>query len=194
MLKGGLYLAMGDSVTWTAPAETNGYPYPSVAWDLFNNNYSPIRHINKGYGGQTSSVLLQRYKYQVSAVKADLVTVCVGMNDCNGDVIGVTTFENNLKTIVDRLRQHNPNVEIILCNIPPTNDPLRTPYVANYRAKIVSVATAKGTFLADFSTAYTNFTTYAPDGIHANNAGHSILGNILYGVIQTTSFAARLSK
>lgn len=199
MRKGGTYLALGDSTTWTIPSESTatGYSlYSYRACKAISENYAPIRHLNKGIGGARSTHIAERIGHFITGVEFDLVTIGLGMNDCNsGGGSGQTvlsTFQANMEKIVDEIKIVRPDADIILCKIMPTNDPNRSPYRNDYNNIIQTVATAKGTLVADFSNAYSDFATYAPDGIHPNTVGHGLIFDILWPVIQQTNFVQRL--
>ena len=185
------YLVLGDSITWTideVPAPRNSL-YSSRVKGALEALGKPIQVVNKGFGGAISTDIVDCLGWMALGLPYDLVTIGVGMNDCSTSILtDLTLFETNLNTIIDRLRYYRPNCEIILCQISPTNKANRIENIANYRAKISAVATAKNVLLADFSNAYSDFATYTSDGIHPKAAGHALLFNILWPVIETTDF------
>lgn len=197
MHKGGLYLTLGDSITHTIPDSVSAKGedlYAAKIWRAINSNYGNIRWLNMGYGGNTSTYLLAHLNTQGLRTNYDLVTIQVGMNDCANAQIPASTYKSNMSAIIDKLRTSRPACEIILCNISPTNDATRTPHVADYRTKIVELVTEKSTLFADFSNAFTDFATYCPTGVHPNIAGQILLYDILWTVVQTTTFVSRLIK
>lgn len=184
MDKGGLYLALGDSTVWNnyeAGAEGSDI-YPWKLYNYMKSNYGNIKFLNKGIGGQTSTEMVSNLWWN-SNIKADLVTIGIGMNDCVNDVVGTTNFSNNLNTIIDKLRKLNKNVIIILCAPNTTSDSTRTPYIASYRTAMSNVAAAKNVGYCDFSTAFSNTATYTTDNIHPNKAGHALIYNILQPIV-----------
>lgn len=193
MYKGGLYLAIGDSITWTGPA-TGDELYANRIWKAINANYAPIRYLNKGTGGITSTRLLASLRWAANVVP-DLVTIGVGMNDCANNSVPLATYNSNLSQIIDFLRQRNPNVHIILCTPSRTSDASRSPYVQSYRDEMAAVATAKNVSLCRFENAFTEgqIATYTSDGIHPNGSGHQLLYNQLWTVVQQGSWLNRLN-
>ncbi|MFS0864133.1 SGNH/GDSL hydrolase family protein [Fredinandcohnia sp. 179-A 10B2 NHS] len=195
MRKGGVYLAIGDSISWTIPSEVdapgrNLYSYR--LWHAINKDYAPIRHINRGYGGSHSHDLLDRLHIFALGVPYDLVTIQIGMNDMMDTV---ENFQSDVETIIDKLKTYRPNCEIVLCGIPPV-DPVtqanRHEKRPTFNAKLNEIATNnEGVYFADFSSAYD--LTRIPDGIHPDSDGHRLLFEILYPVVQTTNFVSRLS-
>lgn len=191
MHKGGTYLAIGDSTSWIIATYEN--LYASRVFHSICSNYGAIRHVNKGLGGTSSTVIASIMGQYFLNIPCDLVTIGLGMNDCVNDVTGATQFGTNLTNIINALRSRNPNVEIILCAPNDTTDSTRTPYIANYRAQMQSVSQTLNTFYCDFSKAFTNTPTYSADGIHPNDAGHQLIYNMLYPIVQQTNFVKGLT-
>lgn len=197
MSRGGLYLALGDSTTWTIPSEPAAIGdslYTNRIWRAINANYAPCHYVNKGFGGNTSTTLLSRLPIHALCLPYDLVTICVGMNDCYNNQVPSATFQSNLETIVDRLRIYRPDCEIILLSVMPTNEAGRVDNVAAYNAAIAAVVASKSVLTCDVSAAYSDFASYAPDGIHPNTAGHELVFDLVWPVVQGTSFVAGLSS
>ena len=193
MTKGGTYLALGDSITWKnyATGATGNDLYATKLATAIQTNYGNIKHINKGIGGSTSTSFLAQ-SFWWNRIKADIVTIGLGMNDSANAGVSTSTYSANLTSIIALIRKHNPKVAIILCSPSTTNDANRTPYIAGYRTAMATVATNTGCAYCDFSSAWTTSTgdmnTYVfTDGIHPNQAGHTALYNLLYPIVQTAA-------
>ena len=84
-------VAFGDSVThgFLGGEEVD---YDTVYWNRLRKklnavrSYVPINVINAGIGGITAKDSLSRLETQVLCHKPDLVTVCFGLNDVNGEL------------------------------------------------------------------------------------------------------------
>lgn len=192
MRKGGLFLALGDSITWTAASKGEDL-YASRVWKSINTSYSPIRHINKGIGGTNSSRLLSNMRW-AAIMKPDLVTIGVGMNDCQSNTVPLTTYNSNLSEVIDFLKVQNPDVHIILCTPSRTNEATRAPNVQAYRDEMASVSIAKNVSLCRFENAFTEgeIATLTVDGIHPNSAGHQKLFSVLWPVVQTGAWLNKI--
>lgn len=190
MRKGGVYLAMGDSITWTIATEV----YPTKVFKSINKTHSPISHVNKGIGGSTTDEWMSILGMMILNIPFDLVTIGLGMNDCADDDIGVTVYGDNLASMIDTIRKYRPEAEIVLCAPSSTTDAARQPYIQSYRDKMRDIATQKGTFFCDFSQAFTieQVGTYSADGIHPDEAGHQLIYNVLWPVVQQTNFVKSL--
>lgn len=186
MYKGGLYLAIGDSTTYTNV--TNGEDlYASKLWRAINSDYGSIRHLNKGVSGNDSSEMVNNLPWLITG-KVDLVTIGVGMNDANLNVVSVSSYTDNLKLMIDRLRYFNKDVKIILCSPNRSNDTNRST-LQQYRDAMSNVATLKSVGLVKFEDAFTDgqISTYTVDGIHPTSAGHQLLFNMLYPIVQSNA-------
>lgn len=66
--------------------------YEKVYWNLLRKkinavrNYVPVNVINTGIGGTTAFLSLDRLEGQVLSHNPDLVIVCFGLNDVNGEL------------------------------------------------------------------------------------------------------------
>lgn len=83
-------VAFGDSVTHGALLYENNYE--TVYWNLLRRkiqavkNYVPVNVINAGIGGLTAAGSFERMDRQVLAHNPDLIIVCFGLNDVNGEL------------------------------------------------------------------------------------------------------------
>ena len=102
-------VAFGDSVTHGAVADGE-INYETVYWNRLRKkilevrDYVPVNVINAGIGGITAARSLERMDSQVLAHNPDLVIVCFGLNDVNGEL---NSFLDALKTIFDKCKQKN---------------------------------------------------------------------------------------
>ena len=82
-------VAFGDSVTHGALLEEINYE--TVYWNRLRKklndvrDYIPVNVINSGIGGITAEGSLQRIQRDVFSHNPDLIIVCFGLNDVNGD-------------------------------------------------------------------------------------------------------------
>lgn len=128
----------GDSVSHGA---VNGYiDYENVYWNLLKRklnsfrDYVPVNMINVSIGGTTAKESLPRFERQALIHEPDLVIICFGLNDVNGNLGNyINSLESMFKKCIDN------NVDVIFM----TPNMLNT-YVAddtsenlrNYAAKI----------------------------------------------------------
>jgi lysophospholipase L1-like esterase len=192
MRKGGLYLALGDSVTWTQVTKGDDL-YSNRIKNAISKEYSPIKLINKGIGGINSSQLVDGLIWN-SRLCPDLVTIGIGMNDSSNQAVPVGQYKTNVEITIDTLRLRNPNVHIILCTPNTTTDANRTPYIESYRTAMVEVSASKNVDVVHFESAWntTESATYTVEGIHPNSLGHGKLFEILYPIVKTGNWLNQL--
>ena len=142
MRRGATYLALGDSTTWTQ-VTTGADLYPHRLRAAIRAAHGPLQLLNKGIGGATSANLVASLPWLLP-IPADLITLCVGMNDSASLSVSVVNYTANLTTLVDRMQEQNPAAAIILCAPNRTTDANRTPHIADYRTAMAGVATAAG--------------------------------------------------
>lgn len=180
---------MGDSVTWT---QAQSELYPTKTFRGICKDKTPIQHVNKGLGGSTTTRWMGHFKEQILRLPFDLLTIGLGMNDSSNQQVTLTNYANNLRAMIDLAKEYRPNADIVLCSPNSTSEPTRTPYIANYRTQMQTVATEKGVLYCDFSLAFSDTVTYTVEGVHPNDNGHTLLFNQLYPVIQQTNFYKNL--
>lgn len=112
-------VAFGDSVTHGAVAagEIN---YETVYWNRLRNkilavkNNIPVNVINAGIGGISAHESVARIDSQVLTHRPDLVIVCFGLNDVNGEL---DTYLDSLKTIFEKCKNSGADVIFMTPNM-----------------------------------------------------------------------------
>lgn len=108
----------GDSVTHGAVC---GYfDYENVYWNLLKKklhayrDYMPVNMINAGIGGITAKSSLKRLDSQVLKHEPDLVIVCFGLNDINGEL---SDYLSALREIFTRCTEAGSDVIFLTPNM-----------------------------------------------------------------------------
>lgn len=199
MRKGGLFLALGDSVTWAPPHVPKGEDlYTSKIWQMINKTYAPVRHINKGIGGATSTDLVTNLGWS-TIVSPDLVTIGIGLNDSANNQISTTVYKDNLRKVIDTLKLRNSDVHIILCTPSTTTEASRSANVTSYRTAMSEVASEKSVSICNFHNAWTTSgadmsANVNSDLLHPNATGHQKLYDLLWSIVQTGSWLSKIGK
>lgn len=118
-------VAFGDSVTHGAvgAGEMN---YDTVYWNRLRlmlqqkYDYVPVNMINAGIGGITAKGSLDRMDKQVLSHSPDLVIVCFGLNDVNGE----------LEDYIDSLKQIFSRCQAVGCEVVFMTPNMLNTYVA----------------------------------------------------------------
>ena len=112
-------VALGDSVTHGALGgdEIN---YETVYWNLLRKkilnvrNYVPVNVINAAIGGTSAKGALARLDKQVLAHNPDLVIVCFGLNDVNGEL---EEYLSSLQIIFEKCKENDADVIFMTPNM-----------------------------------------------------------------------------
>jgi lysophospholipase L1-like esterase len=108
-----------------------------------DDNKGSIQFINKGTGGATTTTTVNN-RFWWSQIRADLVTICLGMNDAANAQISTATYQTNLTSIIATVRKSNPLARIVICTPPPTIDTTRST-IGDYVTVCVNLATSLNT-------------------------------------------------
>ena len=178
--KGGPFriIAFGDSIT----AGSNVSKAEDIFWQRWAGDLehchpqAQITVLNRATGGDTSTQGLERLKAKVLDEHPDLVLIGFGMNDHNVPKFGVTVeqFEQNLETMVARIRQET-SAEVILYSAFPPNPKWKfgSHHMADYAAATERVAHRLSCAYADV---FDNWQLLAsrkkPEDLLANDINH----------------------
>lgn len=186
-----IVVAYGTSLTaggqWVSDLQT---------W-LNERHPGQVTVINSGMGGKASNTGLAELDARVIAHKPDVVFLEFAINDAStykeGGIdygISLERSRANLNQLIDRIRQANPSVEIILQTMNPPWDATngnqsasRRPQLADYYEGYRKVAAERGLLLIDHYAAWsqlqkTNRATYEryiPDGVHPAPEGSTAI-------------------
>lgn len=111
-------VAFGDSVTHGSLL--NEINYETVYWNLLRKkilgvrNYVPVNVINAGIGGITAAGSVERMDRQVLSHNPDLIIVCFGLNDVNGDL---ETYLSSLRIIFEKCKNCGADVIFMTPNM-----------------------------------------------------------------------------
>lgn len=111
-------VALGDSVTHGALR--GNYNYETVYWErlrkkiLAVRDYVPVNVINAGISATNAVCALKRIDLQVLAHNPDLVIVCFGLNDVNGEL---ETYLDALREIFEKCLAHGADVIFMTPNM-----------------------------------------------------------------------------
>lgn len=109
----------GDSVTHGAEA-SDVIDYDQVYWQRLRRrlnavrNYVPVNVLNAGVGGTFAEMSIDRLDRDVLSHRPDLVVVCFGLNDINGEL---ETYVRSLRTIFRRLLDAGTDVIFMTPNM-----------------------------------------------------------------------------
>ncbi len=111
-------VAFGDSIT--QGSLLNEINYETVYWNLLRKkilnvrNYVPVNVINAGIGATTAVDAVKRIDKQVLIHNPDLIIVCFGLNDVNGEL---ETYLSSMKIIFEKCKDSGADVIFMTPNM-----------------------------------------------------------------------------
>jgi acyl-CoA thioesterase-1 len=157
--------------------------YPALIQARLDSAGLRYRVVNAGVRGETSAGGLRRLEWLLREPVAVLVLE-LGANDgLRGQ--NVDSLEANLHAIIERTRAAHPDARIVLAGMqaPPN---LGRAYARRFREVFPRVARADGTALIPFllEKVAAVDTLNLPDGIHPTPAGHRIIAETVWRVLE----------
>jgi lysophospholipase L1-like esterase len=190
-------LFQGDSITDCGRARNDGSSlgegYPANAAGLWQNLFpgSGTRFLNRGVSGDRTKNLLERYDADFKALKPDLVSILIGINDTwrrydSGDPTSTETYEKNYRTLLEKLKTDLPGAAIVI--IEPfllNSDPAKALWREDLDPKIQAARRLAKEFADVFIPMDGIFARCAvegvseadmsADGVHPTPRGHGII-------------------
>ena len=189
---------LGDSITWTNANDAYGVDlFGFKIVNQLRKDGKSVRLINKGFGGAEASEVSALVKTGYIDVDYDLLILHIGMNDSNQQTTTLLRFKEVIREVISHRDTNRPKASVLICGAPSTDDPNRTPYIANYRTAASEVVAEYGAikkvYYVDNSTAYANtatdhFNESATPRVHPNKLGHQKIFDVMYTVVKTTDF------
>jgi lysophospholipase L1-like esterase len=210
---------LGDSTTAVRPGAIDRVYASRVEQSLVESGF-PVRVINAGVGGNSTTDGLDRFDKDVLAHHPDLVVIQFGINDSAVDVwrnppataprVSIETFGVNLRRLIERSRQAGARVVLMTTNPirwtpklkelygklpynPDRPDGFDLPLLSRYNAAARRVANEAGVPLVDVHAEFMrgDVDGLLLDGMHPGDAGHAIVAGLLAPVIRKQLQIAR---
>jgi lysophospholipase L1-like esterase len=190
-------LFQGDSITDCGRVKSDGSSlgngYPAIIANLWRNLFpgSEVTFLNRGVSGDRTKNLLERYDTDFKALKPDLVSILIGINDTwrrydSQDPTSAEKYEENYRHLLKNLKNDLPGAAIII--IEPfllNSDPGKALWREDLDPKIQSARRLAKEFADVFIPMDGIFTRRAvegireaemsADGVHPTVRGHSII-------------------
>jgi lysophospholipase L1-like esterase len=118
-------LFQGDSITDCgrdrADPRNLGAGYPASVARLYDSLFlgHGVTFLNRGVSGDRSSELLRRYDADVLALKPDIISILIGINDTwrrydSNDPTTTEAFERNYRTLLQNIKRDLPATHIVM--------------------------------------------------------------------------------
>ncbi len=180
----GAVVLLGDSIT--------------QGWnDRLPKAFPGMRVANRGISGDTTRGVLIRLQEDVIALNPKAVVLLIGTNDleegARPDVV-----ESNMRLILAALRDHNPRMPIVLCQVFPSSATMKrpSPIIKETNARLLAlvkndpqvtpVDTWRLWATADGDAPIAEF----PDLLHLNDAGYARWAAALRPVLEANALLA----
>jgi lysophospholipase L1-like esterase len=147
-----------------------------------------VRFVNRGVSGNTIEDLAARWESDTIALKPDVLTILVGINDASAGKLQASAYARIYAALIRRTRMAVPGVRILL-GIPfllPVSSH-RADYAAElarlrpYQQIVRDLARRERLALVDYQRAFDAASLGAPpdhwswDGVHPTDAGHGLM-------------------
>lgn len=185
-------VCLGDSITGIYYHTGGRRAWPEVLQHILRERYpqTPLKVINAGISGNTTTDALARLETDVLAPAPHLVVIKLGLND----VVRTSpeAFTANLRLIVQQIRQRGAEVVLLTFNAIYPEHPDRPLHrVLAYLQIVREVAGELSVPLADAHEAYrarqaqggSKWFCLMSDAIHPNLRGHSLLAATAASII-----------
>lgn len=190
-------LFQGDSITdgnrgrSADPNHILGHGYVFLIAAKFGAAFpeSKLEFFNRGVSGNTVLDLEKRWQQDTLALKPDVLSILIGVND-KGRGVSLDQYEQTYDKLLTGVKAANPKLKLVLCE----------PFVVNHRATsaqhgspnadivkrqeiVARLAKKHGAALVHFQTVLDRATERAPaihwiwDDIHPTYSGHQILAD-----------------
>lgn len=117
----------------------------TAGWKNLAEAFPGLKVANRGIGGDVSRGLLYRWREDVLDLNPRAIVILIGGNDLS-TLSDPAVVEHNLGMMIDMARAQNPKVPIVLCQLPPRDDPkapIKPGSLADLNARIAHVAEGK---------------------------------------------------
>ncbi len=182
---------VGDSITQITT-------YVSDLQAMLNQNYTVANFGACGATVSLSSVepyLLENISKAAQAFQPNIVIILLGTNDARQDVYPyIDTFVDDYKELISKFQALESNPKIYLVIPPPVfNNTIgisKSDLADGVIPRIRQVANETGLPLIDTYTPMLNHPDYFIDGVHPNDDGARVIGEIIFKEIFFTSFGS----
>lgn len=175
----GAVVFLGDSIT--------------QGWEkTLSSTFPGMKIANRGIDGDTSRGVLLRLADDVLALKPRAVVLLIGTNDLE-EGARPETVASDVTLILGDLKQHNPKMPIVLCQIFPSSSSMRRPAESIRAANALMLEAVKGDPQVIPLDTYRLFADAGgdapkaefPDLLHPNDAGYTRWASALRPVFAT---------
>ena len=178
----GAVVFLGDSIT--------------QGWgDNMGNSFPGLKVANRGISGDTTRGVLIRLQEDVLSLHPQAIVLLIGTNDLE-EKAEPETVAANLKLVLAAIKQHNPKLPIVLCQVFPSSATKARPADRIRKVNQLYAATVRGDAQITLVETWTLFADAAgdakpeefPDLLHPNQAGYAKWAAAIHPILATLGF------
>lgn len=171
-------LFLGDSLSAGFGLDVT-QAFPSLVQGKIEQEKLPFKVVNAGLSGETTAGGLRRIDWLLKQ-KIDVLVIELGGNDGLRGIEPSET-EKNLQGIINKMREKNPDVHIVLAGMQAPPNMGKT-YTEKFRALFPALAKKNSIELIPFllEGVAGNPHLNLPDGIHPTAEGHQIVAETIW--------------
>lgn len=178
----GALVFLGDSIT--------------QGWgDDMGGSFPGVKVANRGISGDTTRGVLIRLQEDVLSLKPAGIVLLIGTNDLE-EQAEPETIAANLKLILAAMKQHNPKMPVVLCQVFPSSASKKRPADKIKKLNQLYFAAVKGDAQVTFIETWPLFANAEgdakveefPDVLHPNKAGYAKWAAAIRPVLATLDF------
>jgi lysophospholipase L1-like esterase len=166
--------------------------------DDLDGMFPGLKVANRGISGDTSRGVLIRLQEDVLALNPRAVVLLIGTNDLE-ERADPWTIVSNIRLILDQLKQAQPSMPVVVCQVMPSSAQKRRPaYLIRRTNQLILEATADLPHVTVLDTwkLFAGPTNDAkpeefPDLLHPNNLGYAKWAGALRPILATLNFVER---
>lgn len=166
-----------------------GYAMMAASWFSARHPEKRVEFFNRGIGGDRTSDLVRRWEEDCLALKPDLVSILIGINNTwrrydKKDPTSVDRFEEEYRAILDSTKK-TLHAKLILCEpflLPVTSDQKKWREDLDPKIEVVQgFAWEYGAVLVPLDRLFQeacrkrDAAYWAPDGVHPSLPGHALI-------------------
>ena len=178
----GAVVFLGDSIT--------------QGWgDNMGNSFPGMKVANRGISGDTTRGVLIRLQEDVLSLHPQAIVLLIGTNDLE-EKAEPETVAANLELVLAAIKQHNPKLPIVLCQVFPSSATKARPADRIRKVNQLYAATVRGDAQITLVETWTLFADAAgdakpeefPDLLHPNQAGYAKWAAAIHPILATLGF------
>lgn len=163
--------------------------------DDFGGSFPGVKTANRGISGDTTRGMLIRLQEDVLSLNPSGIVLLMGTNDLE-EQAEPETIAGNFQLIIRALKEHNPKLPIVVCQVFPSSESKKRPAAKIKKVNELYAAAVKGDPQVTLIETWTLFANEQgdakpeefPDLLHPNKLGYTKWAAALRPILATLDF------